>query len=110
MAGKKNQQDKESLPFAPSVIDLFCGAGGISCGFRQAGFSVLAGIDNWEDALVTYRRNFSETKTLNADIEKIIPQAVDALLGDHAGNIDVIVGGPPCQGFSVFGFRQTASE
>jgi DNA (cytosine-5)-methyltransferase 1 len=103
MAGRKNEGD--AFASKPTIIDLFCGAGGISCGFRQAGFSVLAGIDNWEDALVTYRRNFPKTKTLNADIEKIIPQAVDALLGDRAKNIDVIVGGPPCQGFSVSGKR-----
>ncbi|GHV83776.1 cytosine-specific methyltransferase [Spirochaetia bacterium] len=105
MAGKKNQQDKESPPFAPCVIDLFCGAGGISCGFRQAGFSIFAGIDNWEDALVTYRRNFPETKTLNADIENITAKKIDTILGDRAGNVDVIVGGPPCQGFSVSGKR-----
>jgi site-specific DNA-cytosine methylase len=70
MAGGKTHN--KTAPFAPGVIDRFCGAGGISCGFRDAGFTVLAGIDNREDALVTYRHNFPDTKTINADIENIM--------------------------------------
>jgi DNA (cytosine-5)-methyltransferase 1 len=97
MAG--NIQGKGSHASKPTVIDLFCGAGGLSCGFRQAGFSVVAALDNWEEALVTYRHNFPDTKTINADIEKITPQEIGV---DKA---DVIIGGPPCQGFSVSGKR-----
>jgi DNA (cytosine-5)-methyltransferase 1 len=103
MADGKNY--KKTPFFAPCVIDLFCGAGGLSCGFRQAGFSVLAGLDNWEDALVTYRRNFPNTETINADIESITPQEIDTILDGNTSNIDVIIGGPPCQGFSVSGKR-----
>ncbi|MDR1390233.1 MAG: DNA cytosine methyltransferase [Treponema sp.] len=87
------------LASKPTVIDLFCGAGGLSCGFRQAGFAILAGLDNWEDALVTYRRNFPDTKTINANIENVTPREI------AVDNIDVIIGGPPCQGFSVSGKR-----
>lgn len=97
MAGSKI--GRGTLVSKPTIIDLFCGAGGLSCGFRQAGFTVLAGIDNWEEALVTYRRNFPGTKTINADIEKIRPQEIDV------DNVDVIIGGPPCQGFSISGKR-----
>jgi DNA (cytosine-5)-methyltransferase 1 len=103
MAGSKSGRD--TFASKPTVIDLFCGAGGLSCGFRQAGFSVLAGLDNWEEALVTYRCNFPDTKTINADIEKITPAEIDASLKNSAAKIDVIIGGPPCQGFSVSGKR-----
>ena len=103
MAGSKTGGD--ILASKPTVIDLFCGAGGLSCGFRQAGFAVLAGLDNWEEALVTYRRNFPDTKTINADLEKITPKEIDAILEKNAGKFDVIIGGPPCQGFSVSGKR-----
>jgi DNA (cytosine-5)-methyltransferase 1 len=88
MAG--NRIGRDSFTVKPTIIDLFCGAGGLSCGFRQAGFSVLAGLDNWEEALVTYRRNFPGTKTINADIEKITPKEI------AVNNVDVIIGGPPC--------------
>ena len=47
-----------------NVLDLFCGCGGLSLGFENAGFNVLLGIDMWEDALVTYRRNHKNSNTL----------------------------------------------
>jgi len=103
MASGKNGRDAPALK--PTVIDLFCGAGGLSCGFREVGFSVLAGLDNWEEALVTYRRNFPDTKTLNTDIEKVTATEINTVLESNAGKIDVIIGGPPCQGFSVSGKR-----
>ncbi|MDR2729886.1 MAG: DNA cytosine methyltransferase [Treponema sp.] len=89
----------------PTVIDLFCGAGGLSCGFRDAGFAILAGIDNWEDAITTYSYNFPNTTTLCKDIENITKKEKSTIIGNHADNIDVIIGGPPCQGFSVSGKR-----
>lgn len=86
-----------------TVIDLFCGCGGLSLGFEMAGFEVELAIDNWEDALVTYRKNHKGTKTLNADLLNLNPQDVEKDYDIH--NIDVIIGGPPCQGFSVAGKR-----
>jgi DNA (cytosine-5)-methyltransferase 1 len=100
-----DKEKKNTLVYKPTVIDLFCGAGGLSCGFRQAGFTIIAGLDNWEDALVTYRRNFSDAKTINTDIENVTSQEIDVILESNADNIDVIIGGPPCQGFSVSGKR-----
>ena len=51
-----------------NVLDLFCGCGGLFLGFEMAGFDVKLAIDNWEDALVTYRKKHKGTKTLNADL------------------------------------------
>lgn len=86
-----------------NVIDLFCGCGGLSLGFEQAGYNVLLGIDNWEDALVTYRHNHKGGKTLCADLMNLSPAEIESAIGKQ--KIDVIIGGPPCQGFSVAGKR-----
>lgn len=86
-----------------NVIDLFCGCGGLSLGFEQAGFSVLLGIDSWQDALDTYKYNRPDDHTLCADLTTLEPSDVE----DHIDGkkVDVIIGGPPCQGFSVAGKR-----
>lgn len=87
----------------PTVIDLFCGCGGLSLGFEMAGFEVTLAIDNWEDALVTYRHNHGDTSTLNADLLNLSPEKVEKDF--NLRKVDVIVGGPPCQGFSIAGKR-----
>lgn len=81
----------------PAVIDLFCGAGGLSEGFRQAGFSVLAGADMDPDACATYAANFPEAACIHGDIRD---RGVRELVLNHAKRATVIVGGPPCQAFS----------
>lgn len=86
-----------------TVIDLFCGCGGLSLGFEQAGYNVLLGIDNWEDALATFRNNHHGSETLCADLRNLNPTEVKKIIGRK--NVDVIIGGPPCQGFSVAGKR-----
>lgn len=80
-----------------SVVDLFCGAGGISEGFRQAGFFVLAGSDNDPDAAATYAANFPNSQTITGDIREA---SVKEQILDIARHADVLVGGPPCQAFS----------
>ena len=82
-----------------TVLDLFCGCGGLSLGFEMAGFDVELAIDNWEDALVTYRHNRNGVQAINADLLTLDPKAVEDKYDVH--DIDVIIGGPPCQGFSV---------
>lgn len=91
----------ESTP--PSFIDLFSGAGGLSLGFKNAGWKHLIAADNWSDAVTTYRRNFPSDKVLQADVEELIKGKLAKSL-PHAP--DWVVGGPPCQGFSTVGKRQ----
>ncbi|MBB4438269.1 MULTISPECIES: DNA cytosine methyltransferase [Rhizobium] len=80
-----------------SVVDLFSGAGGLSEGFRQAGFNVLAGSDNDPDALATFAANFPEAQVVLGDIRQA---SVKEQILDAAQQATVLVGGPPCQAFS----------
>lgn len=84
-----------------TVVDLFCGCGGLSKGFSSAGYNVLLGIDHWEDALCTYSKNHPDTKILLEDLSELMPDSPK--VGLQIGDVDVIIGGPPCQGFSVAG-------
>lgn len=86
-----------------TVIDLFCGCGGLSLGFEQAGFDVLLGIDNWKDALSTFSYNHHNSETICADLMTLDAKDVQGVIGER--RVDVIIGGPPCQGFSVAGKR-----
>lgn len=79
------------------VADLFCGAGGLSEGFRQAGCSIVAGSDADPDACATYRLNFPEAATIHGDIREA---AVRKVVLAAAAGADLVVGGPPCQAFS----------
>lgn len=83
-----------------TLLDLFCGAGGMSQGFVQAGFQSLAGIDLDRDALNTYRYNHPESAIIEADVSKVEPAAISNQLSIKMGDVDCIIGGPPCQGFS----------
>lgn len=74
------------------VIDLFCGAGGFSEGFRQAGFNIILGVDNCEIALETHKLNIGG-KILNADIRDLETRDLPAC--------DVLIGSPPCPDFSI---------
>jgi len=80
-----------------SAVDLFCGAGGLSEGLRQAGFDLTAGSDHDPDAIATYTANFPGTLALCGDIRD---PAVRERLDEAAAGADVLVGGPPCQAFS----------
>lgn len=87
------------------AIDLFCGCGGFSYGFQCAGFNILLGIDVWKDATITYKHNFPKAKIINENIEKISSKKILNTIGKYKDDIDVIIGGPPCQGFSLSGKR-----
>lgn len=85
-------------------IDLFCGAGGMTAGFKAAGIESLLSNDIEESACVTLKINNPEIEVLCGDITKIETKNVIEKVAIHGG-ADIICGGPPCQGFSMAGFR-----
>jgi DNA (cytosine-5)-methyltransferase 1 len=92
-----------------TAIDLFSGCGGFSYGFQQAGFHVLLGVDNSEIALKTFEKNHLDSKALLLDLHK--ESAIDEIVNETKGKeIDVIIAGPPCQGFSLTGSRNENDE
>jgi DNA (cytosine-5)-methyltransferase 1 len=92
----------------PLAVDLFCGVGGLSLGFEQAGFKVVAAIDSNPVNTSTYSHNFPSTKTISADISRISGAEIRQLCSITDEQIDVVFGGPPCQGFSAIGKRDIA--
>ena len=92
-----------------TVIDLFSGCGGFSFGFQQAGFQVVLGVDSSEIALKTFAENHNNSNTLNLDLhlDESIEKIAESINGKE---IDVIIGGPPCQGFSLTGTRNKNDE
>jgi DNA (cytosine-5)-methyltransferase 1 len=88
-----------------NVLCLFAGAGGAVQGFKDAGFNVVAAVDFNEDCIATLRENHDDVQVIQADLGETSPQEF-ALEHDIApDDIDVVVGGPPCQGFSLNGNR-----
>lgn len=84
-----------------TTIDLFCGAGGLTEGFRQAGFNCLYANDSDIDATNTFRFNHPRTWADSRAIEHVNAHAVRRKLGLKKGQLSVVTGGPPCQGFSI---------
>jgi DNA (cytosine-5)-methyltransferase 1 len=87
---------------APRVIDLFCGIGGFSRGFEMADYNVAFGIDNWQVALETFENSHSNPTIIKKNVEDL--QESDFR---RFRKIDVIIAGPPCQGFSMSGKRDS---
>lgn len=92
---------ENSMRFRPTVLDLFCGAGGMSLGFNMAGCEIVGGIDIEHWPVETHHHNFPNARVQlePSDISKIEPSS----LGLRPGDVDILVGGPPCQGFSQIG-------
>lgn len=86
-----------------NYIDLFAGAGGLSQGFKQAGFNKIMSVEIDNDASNTIRRNFPESHHFEGRIEDLSDAEIKKVIGDKT--IHVVCGGPPCQGFSVAGLR-----
>lgn len=91
-------------------ISLFCGCGGSSYGYEQAGFKGLLGIDLNEIACNNYRLNFPNTEVWNEDIVSINPQRILDEFDLKPGELDLLDSSPPCQGFSVSGARKISDE
>ncbi len=83
-----------------SAVDLFAGAGGMSLGLQRAGFRLLLAADFWATACSTYQRNFPNHECIHADLGKLDPAGL-AEYGLVPGALDLVAGGPPCQGFSI---------
>nr|WP_274704333.1 DNA cytosine methyltransferase [Treponema succinifaciens] len=101
-----NDLDSEKTSF----IDLFCGCGGFTKGFSEAGFSSVFGIDVWKDATVTYKHNFPNSVAFCGDIKELSSGKIFELTKLKKNDIPLIIGGPPCQGFSVAGKRIVDDE
>jgi len=87
-------------PKRPKVLDLFSGAGGIAAGFEDAGYEIVGGVDFSKHAIATFTRNFPNAPGMLRDLRLTDFSDIDAYVD---GDVDVIVGGPSCQGFSTSG-------
>lgn len=90
----------------PIGVDLFCGAGGMSLGFEQAGFDVVAAVDSEPIHVATHNKNFPHCRTVPASIRQLSGSRLRKMTGLGSREIDVVFGGPPCGGFSSIGRRQ----
>ena len=89
-----------------TVIDLFCGCGGLSQGFLDAGFDIALGVDNDAPSLLTYSKNFGDNSFISLDLDsRRAIKTIEKKLLNICPVVDVIVAGPPCQGFSLTGPR-----
>ena len=85
------------------IVDLFAGAGGLSFGFQMAGSQLIGAIDYDKDCSLTYLKNHPNSKFLTKKIESVDTDDIQKLIGKN--KIDIVIGGPPCQGFSISGKR-----
>lgn len=83
----------------PVVVELFCGCGGTSVGFEMAGYQIAVGADILKPAIETFRNNHEGVSTILGDIHKVKPEQIMELL--NGAQVDVLIGGVPCQGFSL---------
>lgn len=90
-----------------TAIDLFSGAGGLHIGFENAGFEIKLCIDNNDLVEKTHKRNFPHIPIINRDINQIPTSEICEYLTE--GSVDIIIGGPPCQGFSTIGHRVSSN-
>lgn len=84
-----------------TAIDLFCGAGGLTVGLKKAGFEVVAGVEINPAAIETYRMNHKKHRLYDMDIRALSPDKILNDLGLKKGELDLLAGCPPCQGFST---------
>jgi len=95
----------DSMRTRPIVLDLFSGAGGLSLGFEQAGFDVLAAVEIDPIHAAVHKYNFPDCIVIPNSIEQLSAQTIREKAGIESREIDIVIGGPPCQGFSLIGQR-----
>ncbi|EMA41066.1 DNA-cytosine methyltransferase [Halococcus hamelinensis 100A6] len=102
---RQQQKDRNG----PTVVDLFSGAGGLSCGLRRAGYDIEWAIDINTDAVATYRLNHPEIPHQNVVCGDVREVDLTARIQDAVSEPDLLVGGPPCQSLSKAGYRSRRS-
>jgi DNA (cytosine-5)-methyltransferase 1 len=93
-----------------TAVDLFCGAGGMSVGLKDAGFSVIGAVDIDPLAIAAHRANHPDVRRWEQDIRTLEPLAMAAELGLAVGELDLLAGCPPCQGFSTVRTRRQGTS
>ncbi len=96
--------------YKPTVISLFAGCGGSSLGYKMAGYKELLAIDFNHYAVETFRINFPDVPVWEKDICKVTSQEMLSFCNIKEGELDVLDGSPPCQGFSLAGKRQVNDD
>jgi DNA (cytosine-5)-methyltransferase 1 len=89
----------------PHCLDLFSGIGGLTLGMEKAGLSCVGGIDSWDDAKATFERNLAPIRCMSSDLTKTTSAEIEEFFGISIRDVEVVSGGPPCQGFSTVGKR-----
>jgi len=95
---------------APKCLDLFAGAGGLAVGFREAGWAVVGGNDLDKDAGATFRLNFPEAVFFEGSVTALTAELVLRECGLAEGELDCLIGGPPCQSFSYNNHQRSDSD
>ena len=90
----------------PTVVSLFAGCGGSSLGYKQAGYDLRLAVEWDTGAADVYRRNFPETNVFEGDIADLTAEEALRVTALEPGELDVLDGSPPCQGFSMAGRRK----
>lgn len=100
-----------------TIVDLFCGAGGFSCAARRIGLQIVAAVENDPHAAATYRFNFVEHRKpqpllFQKDINVLDPKSVVESIKEKfkTSDVDIVVGGPPCQGFSKHRYKDSGVD
>ena len=88
-----------------SVYSLFTGAGGFDIGFKEAGYEIIGASDIWEESKNTMNYNFPNIPFIHKDVRLLTSDEI--LISTGGKKPDVIIGGPPCQGFSVMGDKNS---
>ncbi len=82
----------------PTVLDIFCGAGGFARGFLEEGFNIVLGIDSFKPAAMTYKANFPSAIVVADDVKVVDYSMLQDLI--DTGSIDIVIGSPPCEPFT----------
>ena len=102
MSMRRNGRSRGESARCPKIVDVFSGCGGFSLGAHRAGFRVVAAFDNDRNLASSYRYNFPGTRMVFRDVTSVSGDMIRAVAG---GQVDGVVGGPPCQSFSAIGKR-----